>query len=315
MNDYALLISPEARGAYFADFLDVAEAELRQVAGELPLEPVSTGGLHFLYTRCESARLPLLLRLSFVQGIFSRAGDSLTPLPVHSGLQFHEDLVFGAKYRGKTNERLTQLLLNVGLSALGVDSGEGLKLLDPMCGRGTSLFWALRYGLVARGIEQDPRALEEVRRQLKKYCKLHRQKHQLREGSLGKARRDKAGRFLEFSSAGSRLRMLAGDARNATELLQGEKFDLLLSDLPYGVQHHTTAGTRNPLAVLADCAGPWRASLRSGGALVLAFNRYQPRRAELARVFTAAGFRPAAFSAPHRMSESIVRDVLLMTAE
>ena len=46
--------------------------------------------------------------------------------------------------------------------------------------------------------------------------------------------------------------------------------------------------------------------------MVLAFNSYIPKRNELIAAFTDHAMQPLAFSAPHRMSESIVRDVVLL---
>ncbi|MEM1110991.1 MAG: hypothetical protein AAGI11_03695 [Pseudomonadota bacterium] len=312
MAEYALLVSPEARSAYFADYLDVARHELAYLADCDGVNHVAVGGMDFLALDVDAAALPDLRRLSFVQGVFDASGGALRPLDVQPGFAFNDELVFGAKYRGKTNERLTQLLINIGLASLDQRSDRALKLLDPMCGRGTTLLWAMRYGLNARGIERDGRVLSDVRRELKKWCKLNRHKHQLNEGSVGKGGRDKAPRFLEFKAAEGGMKIVAGDAREANGLLGGEKFDLLVTDLPYGVQHATQGGARNPLEVLRDCAGPWRACLKPGGVLVMSFNSYQPRRDALLAAFEAAGWQAQAFSAPHRMSEAILRDVLVL---
>ena len=311
MSHYSLLISPEARSAYFADYLDVAQRELLQVTACSNVVFRSRGGLDFIDVECDESLLAGMLRLSFVQGIFAREGDHLLPLDIADGFLFNDALVFGAKYRGKTNERLRQMLVNVGLAAIGAKDPSHCKLLDPMCGRGTTLLWSLRYGMKARGVEREPRVQEDLRRDLRRWCKLHRQKHQLSEGSVGKRSRKAGGRFLEFNSEGVGLKLVNGDAREAPELLGGEKFDLLVSDLPYGVQHDTVGGTRNPLGILAECAAPWRECLKPGGALVLAFNRYQPKRPALIEAFESAGWQADSFSAPHRMSEAIVRDVVV----
>ncbi len=276
------------------------------------------GALEFFDLQVADELLSGLRRCSFVQGVYSRDGARLTPLDIPDDFALHEDFVFGSKYRGKTNERLTQLLLNIGIASSGTGVSQ-LKLLDPMCGRGTTLLWAMRYGVRSRGVEQDPAALADLRRHLKKWTKLHRVKHRLDEGKLSVRSepgiaKTKSGRsaFLEFEAAGASLRLQIGDAREIDSLLGGERFDLLVSDLPYGVQHFTTRKTRNPLAVVDESADAWVRSLRPGGHLVLAFNRYQPRREELAAVFERAGLLALDFHAAHRMSESIVRDILVM---
>jgi len=311
MKKIAVQISPESKSAYFKDHLQVARQELRQVIGELGLEYRQVGALEFFELECEEDAIPRLLRLSFVQGLYAIEGTRLAPIAQLADFRLHEDFVFGSKYRGKTNERLTQMLINVGLSAIASDSGKHVKLLDPMCGRATTLLWAMRYGITARGIEQDAKAIEDLRQSLKKWTKLHRQSHKLAEGFIGKPNKKGLGKFLDFSADDAMMRVVVGDARQADEIFKKDKFDLLISDLPYGVQHFTTDKTRNPLAVISESAEAWKRCLKTSGAIVLAFNSYIPKRAALIETFEQAGFEALEFSASHRMSESIVRDVVV----
>jgi len=170
----------------------------------------------------------------------------------------------------------------------------------------------MRYGMKAKGIEQDAGALADIRQTVKKWCKVHRQKHEWKEGFTGKANKQDQGKFIDFAVNDASMRVIAGDSTEACHLLNRETFHLLVTDLPYGVQHFTTDKTRNPLATLKACAPAWRDSLKPAGVMVLAFNRYLPRREELIGVFTEHGMQALAFSAPHRMSESIVRDVVVL---
>lgn len=312
MKRLSLLVSPQARSAFFAEYLDVALAELAGLVNANDVAVNRVGGMDFLELDAEEALLPQLAQLSFLYGIFERGEAGLCPLPVNAAFNLHADFVFGSKYRGKTNEILTQLLINVGLQHIEYSSLSDVKLLDPMCGRGTTLLWAMRYGMKSRGIEQDVRALADIRQNVKKWCKVHRQKHRFDEGFIGKANKQDRGRFVDFSANDVSMRVVAGDSSDAVSLLKGEKFQLLVSDLPYGVQHFTTDKTRNPLAVLQTCAQGWSDSLKPGGAMVLAFNNYMPRRAELIEVFANHSMQALAFTAAHRMSESIVRDVVVL---
>ncbi len=270
------------------------------------------GTLDFFFIDMEEKDLPQLTTLSFVQGCYRVHGEKLEPLDISSQYTLPDDFVFGSKYKGKTNERLSQLLLNVGLAALGQDANKKLKILDPMCGRGTTLWWAARYGINAKGIEQDAKAIEELRRHLKKWTKLHRIKHQLKEGSIGAAKKKNVGKFIDITLPESTLKVTIGDSRDAPELLKGETFDLLIADLPYGVQHFTTSKTRNPLAVVQEALPGWGQCLKKNGAIVLAFNSNLPKRKALLATFVDAGFKALDFSAPHRMSESILRDVVVL---
>ncbi|RDE24068.1 hypothetical protein DV711_00210 [Motiliproteus coralliicola] len=314
MNKLALLISPQARSAYFADYLIVARSEFQQLFGDRELVYRDVGPLEFFELEAEESEQQVLLRLSFVQGLFRIDGDRLQPLAQQADFHLHPDFVFGSKFKGKTNEHLTQLLINVGLAELGIDptNPSGIKLLDPMCGRATTLLWAMRYGLNSKGLEQDAKALDDIQRNLKKWTKLHRQKHKLSQGTITGQKRKSAGKFLDFSAEQTSLRVISGDARDADQLLKKDKFDLLVCDLPYGVQHFTTDKTRNPLDVIRQCAPVWRHCLKQQSALVLAFNSNNPKRAAMIEAFESQGYRATDFSAAHRMSESIVRDVLIL---
>lgn len=311
MKTIALQLSPEAESAYFKNAVDVARAEFAQCIGEQSLELTTIGSLDFFITELEDDALPQVCRLSFVQGIYEVKDDWLRPLPVDTEFLLHDDFVFGSKYKGKTNERLTQMLINVGLSHTQIFPNQTPKLLDPMCGRGTTLMWAMRYGLNAFGVEQETNALNDFRTSLKKWSKLNHQKHKIQEGTLGSGPKKQQAPFLEFQAEEHTARLAIGDSRQADVLYPNEKFDLIISDIPYGVQHFTTEGTRNPLYVLDQSIEAWSKVLKQKGTIVLAFNSKHPKREQIVAAFEQHEFKAEAFTIPHRMSESIVRDVLI----
>lgn len=305
MPRYAILISPRAEAAYFAQALDVARAELSGVAGIGPITPKRFGDLHFLIV--ESERPKELLRLSFAQGLFSVEPDGFAPVDLTADFALHPDFVWGEKYRGKTNETLTQLLINLCLQH--IETHSNLRLLDPMCGRATSLLWAMRYGIDAVGVEQDVSVLPEIQRGLKKWTKLHRQKHKLSEGWVQKANKKNIGKFLQFDTK-TALRVILGDTRDTFDLTRRKPFDLLVTDVPYGVQHMGGKNTRSPLDTLKTAAPVWTQCLKPGGVMAIAFNANIPKRADLIAVFK--GLEVIETDLSHRMSESILRDVLLL---
>ncbi len=311
MKKIAILVSPLAKGAYFNDVVDVAEKELRLVSPHIEIEHRLIGEMLFFLVNIESSKIIDITRLSFVQGVFDIEGELFRPIALENPFSLHADFVFGSKFKGKTNELLTQFLINIGLHFVDKPTSE-IKLLDPMCGRGTTLMWAMRYGIRSKGIEQDVKAIPEVRQIIKKWTKIHRQKHSLKEGFIGKKNKQNKGLFIDFVANETQTRIINGDAREANQILKNEKFHLLVSDIPYGVQHFTTENTRNPLSVLAECAPSWSQCLHTGGVLVLAFNRYIPKRQALIDVFTPHELEVIDFSASHRMSESIVRDIVVL---
>ena len=138
---------PLTKGAYFAAYLDVARAEFlaHYPQSEVQLERLAT--LDYLNVQQHKEQLQQLSRLSFVQGIFKAKANKLVVLDQEPGFVLPEELVYAAKYQGKTNELVAQLAINIGLVFAVIKKGEVPQLLDPMAGRGTTLLWALRYGM------------------------------------------------------------------------------------------------------------------------------------------------------------------------
>ena len=316
-----LLVSPLARGAYFEEYTEVASAEFAARFPDTPFEVEQFGGLVFLSASLDkngedmevnAAALQSVARLSFVQGAFAVTDtDALKPLQLEPDFLLPQQLVYGWKYQGKTNEMATQLAINAALRYC--DTGRAPQtLLDPMAGKGTTLLWALRYGLNSVGIEQDTGAISALEGHLKKQAKLHRIKHSLAKGSVGPRHKGGKGKFVSCDMGNHSLRLIAGDSREASKLLGEQRFDLIVTDLPYGVQFKG-GPKRSPIDTVKDCAKTWVERLRSGGAMAIMFNTYQPTRVQLEAVFKDLECTIHDFAAPHRMSESIVRDVLVAT--
>ena len=154
--------------------------------------------------------------------------------------------------------------------------------------------------------------MDDIQRNLKKWTKIHRQKHSLRQSFLGvKPNKKKQGVCIDFLAENSSLKAVHGDCRAIRNVFKEKLFSLIITDIPYGVQHHVGKGTRNPLTLLREAIPVWKESLQQGGAMVISFNRNLPRRNALLEVCASAGLEIVDFSIPHRMSESIVRDVVI----
>jgi hypothetical protein len=104
----------------------------------------------------------------------------LRPVELRRLDRYDDDLLTILKYRGKTNEQFTKLLLNVTLaaSAFARDAGSRrLAVLDPLCGRG-SFNQAIMYGFDAWGADIDGRDVEAYAMFLKRWLTDKRLKHQ-----------------------------------------------------------------------------------------------------------------------------------------
>ncbi|HIY22844.1 MAG TPA: hypothetical protein H9837_00835 [Candidatus Brachybacterium merdigallinarum] len=252
----------------------------------------------------------------------------LRPMPLPDLRRHPDDLETIQKYPGKTNEQFTALLVNLA-AALSQHRGRlldgTLTLLDPMCGRGTTLNRALRLGLSPIGAEIDRKDVEAYRTFLTTWLRTHRFKHR-----IGSSRLTVSGTVLgtrlsaelaaskraQQEGAGQSLTVYGCDTGHLAEVLPGRSVDALVVDLPYGVQHgsHSSGSLeRSPREVLLRAAPAWRSVLRDGAGLALAFNRHTLTQAEAADALAAADLRlissDGAFR--HRVDQSIDRDVLL----
>ncbi|NRA67446.1 MAG: hypothetical protein HRU19_23390 [Pseudobacteriovorax sp.] len=304
MSLYSVLISPESRSAYFNQFLEVAKEELR-LNLNLECSHKHLGGMDFL--DFETTKLPeSIFHCSVVQGVFEIKNGSFHVCSRPNMFPFHKDLVFGSKFKGKTNEILTQLLVNL---ARNFAASNQPKILDPMCGRGTSLLWSLQFGLNSKGIEQDTQSVSDLERLTKKWNKIHQMNLNIETGSIGKKNK-KSSKFIQISRNLIQTRLVTGNSEDAVDLLAGEKFDAIVSDLPYGIQHFA-GKKRNPLDVLTNCFPSWNKLLNPGAAIVLAYNSYLPSRGEMISLCERQGWEIRPTDLEHRMSESIKRDIII----
>lgn len=323
----SLLLDPRARGAFFAETLAVARTELGAVLPAAEAVHHAVGDVDFLVLdgapggAPSADRLRALARLASVHAVFggdARALDGLIPLAAEPGYTLPDALVFGAKYRGKTHEIATQLALNVALAvhARASDGRAGStpkRLLDPMAGQGTTLLWAARHGLSADGLEKHAESLDGFQRHLAKQCKLHRIKHKRLEGWLDRKNPEGLGRFVgaTFTAADGapRLRLVRGDTRDVPQFLGGPAYDLVVTDLPYGIQFR--GGAQRLTDLIVGAVPGWVDRLAPGGVIAMLFNTYQPARDTLVEALVGAGTEVLPIEAPHRMSESIVRDLVV----
>jgi len=118
-----------------------------------------------------------------------------------------------------------------------------------------------------------------------------------------------------------RVRMVAADGVEAGEHFRPASADLLVVDLPYGVQHGSRAGgrrERTPASFVEAGLPAWRRVLRLGSGACLAFNTRVLSRARLVELVAAAGFEvldgPPFDGFSHRVDQAIQRDLLLAVA-
>lgn len=336
---YLILLAPSVNRVYAADAPRLVSAELTDVLDAVTeqavhLEPVRVAGVDYLRLDAESELDERALQaLSFASGTYAvfrvADGDLLAPTEMPPALLHPDDLLTIQKYPGKTNEQWTRLLLNVTAAATrrpGRLTDRTLDILDPMCGRGTTLNLALGLGLDATGVDLDKKDFDQYERFVKTWLRAHRYKHTAEIGDLRFHGRNR-GRRMHVALAPSKDAFKAGDVQELTYLntdtrdlgglLAASQFDVVVTDTPYGVEHgsHGDRLARRPGELLEEALPGWVDTLRSGGAVGLSYNRHVITPDVLAELLTNAGllvhgevgderFR-------HRVDASIDRDLMI----
>ncbi|MEX2292237.1 MAG: hypothetical protein WD691_00500 [Acidimicrobiales bacterium] len=340
MSTYALLPRASANRVYGEATFALTAAELAvldrtQLGSTIDSslrEPI--GGVDYLVLETResltTAQLAIVANLSSIHAIFEVVGEMLRPCVLTPVVHMDDDVVSIQRYSGKTNEAFTHLLVNVALAHSGdaldrLVRGERVRLLDPACGRGTSLNRGVVYGMDAVGIELDQRDVEAYTQFILTWMKDKRLKHELAQAKLRKGRDTPAHRITVTYGRGKDrsthrvVDIIHDDTLNARSHLKARTVDLVVCDLPYGVQHGAQAPgarlDRGPAGLLRDALPVWFDLMVPGAAMALAWNRHTMARDVLEDVVIEAGFDLCATRGDdafvHRVDRSILRDVLV----
>ena len=339
MTRHALLLRANANRVFGASSFGLAIAELdllgRRALRQPPthVEQTVIGGVDYLVVDTSAPLddhdLSVVSNLSSLHALFEVDGDRFRPITPTVRRVLDEDLTTIQRYVGKTNEAFTHLLVNVALAAGdgSIDrllAGARLRLLDPACGRGTTLHRAALYGMDAVGVDLDERSIEAYDTFFTTWLKDKRLKHRVERATLRKGRATPAHRVTFTYGHGRdlddhrKVEVVHDDTRGAAAHLRARSIDVLACDLPYGVQHGSTAAAgrrdRGPEGLLGEALPVWRELLRPGAGVALAWNRNTLPRPRLEALVMGAGLElldgpEDAFL--HRVDRSIERDVLV----
>ncbi len=321
-------MAPSANRVYADAAVRLTCAELTAFGSVLSAPPanvreVRLGGIRYVGFDGELTGLDVahLANLSSVYALFETVGDLLRPVALDPVDRFDDDLITIPKYAGKTNEQFTKLLLNLTLLASASAPrmlDAPLSVLDPLCGRGTTLNQALMYGYDAIGIERDGKEVDAYSAFLRTWLRRKRVKHQADLHPVRRDRRQVARRFEAVIEGRQRVVVYHGDTLEAREFLRAQCADVIVADMPYGVAHgsHTQGGrSRDPLGLLRAALPVWVQLLRPGGAIGLSWNTYVAKRSDAAALLADHGLSvvdgPGYLDLEHRVDQAINRDVLV----
>jgi hypothetical protein len=331
--DHVVLLAPSSNRVYAGSAPQLVAAELAIMLGNdaEPVETTMIAGVPYLVMGADTLNedtTAALGRLSGRYAVFRRDGNQLQPVEITPPDLFDDDLVSIPKYPGKTNEQFTRLLMNVTLAALVRAPRGPISILDPLCGRGTTLSTGLILGHDVAGVEGDLKAVEAYAAYLRTYLRRKRLKHSL---DLSPVRREgkSIGRRLDADvtpAAGGhslKLTVFTGDTRRSAELFGKRRFDAVVADAPYGVVHGSSTDVRaltgkrdrSAAGLLGEALPVWAGQLKSGGALGVSWNTLGLTRERLVELAVGAGLRPLDDGPhrelAHRVDSSIHRDVFV----
>ena len=337
---YGIMLNPRHGRVYMGMAGAMAVSELT-FAGRLLSQPpedvrlAEIGGVPYvLFDLGEplgAKDVRVLSRLSFFYALFEmRDGSSLiAPMARDHGYFIDEDISAILKYTGKTNEVFTRLMLNLALAH--VPTAAPVCVLDPMAGKGTTLYEALMQNCDAYGVEIDPKPAYEAFVYIKKHFEMAKYKHTSHTEKTGGT--DAAGkkfsatryqvemaRSKDEQKAGQsrRFEMIAGDTRHVGAYYKKNSFHAIVADLPYGVQHGAKkkpqggGQSRNALELVKEAMPGWVKVLKPGGVVVLAWNLFLISRDEMAAAFAENGLTVAeGLDFSHRLDQATHRDLMV----
>ena len=246
------------------------------------LATVEDAGFDSPYLRAVLARLGAISEAyEFFEQIGDVPGPLLRPLTPSFTPLVPLEMAEARRYKGKTNEIFTRVLLNAAIFAGQYDepATTRLRVLDPLAGGGTTLFLALAAGYDAFGIELERQDVETTAVVVRQYFEGERIAFKEVD-----ERGRRAGRRYQFEigrKGDTRYLVLAhGDSREAAmhmrEVPGGPHMHAIVGDLPYGIQHFAE------ISVLLDRALPvWEQMLLPGGTVALAWNATRIERAAM----------------------------------
>lgn len=331
---YVIQLMPHANIRYMDSLKKLATNELVCMLSALNINATPTletyGGAPFLVFESvplSQSALRQLSTLSCMYMLFEMADGLFKPISPSFPWYFDRDLAEVLKYKGKTNASFTMLMLNCALSASAFfNETEPLTIFDPLCGKGTTLFCALRRGDNAIGIELDKKAVKETSDYFTKYLQLYRFKHKKRLSSVtlpkGKNAPQTTFTFLNDLARAEnqeplQLSLFLGDTIDSPSMVKPLSAHLIICDLPYGVQHAPQGAVRGKgfLPLLQSALPQWKKALKKGGAIALSFNTFTIEKAAIIKALTIAGFTVLS-NGPyadfdHYVEQAVNRDIVI----
>lgn len=251
------------------------------------ISPLTMGGQAYLrfcldgeLDEAQAQELGLFAATSAYFCYYDHIGDTegplLRPIELPGQYALPLELLVARRYRGKTNEMFTRFLCNVARasSALHSRPWDSLRVFDPLAGGGTTLFAALVLGASAAGVDHNAKHVESTASFLQTF---------MRQAGIAcrvkKERLKGIGRrwLVDIGKERQQQCLLAhGDTVESTALISGFRPHLIVTDLPYGIQHKGEL-----TSLLGQVLPVWASLLPPSGALAFAWDANRLPRNEM----------------------------------
>lgn len=340
MNKYVILANPGHNRIYFNVAIKIALSELKAVTTgfDIEIEDIEIADIGLpasisvtTKNKLNEAQLKLLSSTSIYYAIFEVVKDNLLrPIVVQDFRSFPESMVQILKYNGKTNEQFTRLMVNLALAACNTTSKK-ITLLDPMCGKGTTLYEGFIRGLDVKGIEINSTWYQEIKTFVVRYLKEGKYKHKAQKSTRTNTKGKKIADGFNLVASNNKADYKAGnvqsfdlfnaDTRISDNILGKKSCDIIVSDLPYGVQHkskkESSSGSRSPIELVKDSIPAWYNILKTNGSIVLSFNEFTMKYNDIAQILKDNNLDVKDMEPYnnflHRVDQSINRNIIVAT--
>jgi len=338
MQKYALLANPGHNRIYADTAFSIAYSELNAILKSIDIDlsenENNTGLPNFICfstkKRLENSELEAIGFSSVFYVLFEiEENDLLKPVLVPDFHKFPESMVQILKYNGKTNEQFTRLMVNLAVSSCKTGSKK-LTLFDPMCGKGTTMYEGFIRGFDVKGIEINKKYFQEIQTFVIRFLKDGKFKHKIMKSNLKDSRHRKVAEGFnlysaslkeDFNSGNTQLfQLFNSDTKNSNTLIKKKSCDMIVCDLPYGVQHASKNDknvniSRSPIGILKSAIPSWKSTLKTNGSIVLSFNEFTLSYREVANVLKENGFKVLEESPysgyQHRVDQAINRNLIV----
>ncbi len=340
--NYAILYNPGHNRVYFETSLKLSISELNIAAQKCTtthenVQQQNICGIDYLTfhtkDKLSETDIRIISNLSFVYALFEirnvNGETFLKPIQKTREDFVDESISTILKYTGKTNEIFTRMMINIAVYSQS--NTENIKLLDPIAGKGTTLYEGLIKGYNVYGIEIGNNVVNEVYHYVKRFLETARYKFEYVPMKISGPNKSFSALRHTFKTARTKedyknkntktIEIIAGNSLYANTYYKKNYFDIIVGDLPYGVQHGNVTNekqsslTRNPTELLNACLPSWREVLKPNGVIVLSWNSNVLTRNKIEHLFEEQGFivkkDDAYLQFEHRVDQSILRDIIV----